>query len=137
MSDFFYLNHNYSRKIDKSAPFVLLGNRIDGSLNFIDKQYRDFDELKDNLLNDLKTAEGLGEWTIDLYQVQQNSKIHHKYGYFQYPKPAKHIYAYSYMNPPIQNIYFKRNEISFVYIRFRYNVQNVLDTLEVVTLKVA
>lgn len=100
------------RIISTNSKFILIGNAIDGFLDFRFYEFKNFEEVKKKLFNILSNIHCSGEWVIDLYQVKENYKIKTKYGYFKTPKIGKHIYKYSYMRGPVKQINFTDNSIT-------------------------
>lgn len=106
-----YTEKKFKRIIDKNSTFVLIGNNIDGRVNFSFCEFENFKKLSDELLGILSNLECCGEWNISLYQVKKPYKIWKKYEYYKYPSNGKLIFEHSYMNCPIREIIFKDNEI--------------------------
>lgn len=106
---------SYKRKLDPKASFMLVGNAIDGTLNLGIIKYNDFEQLRKRLFIDLSSIEATGEWDVKLYQVQPNTRLHNRWGYYHYPKPAKQILKYSYMNSDLVGMTVEFNEIIMVF----------------------
>lgn len=106
-----YSDKTYIRKINYSSRFILIGNNVDGHIDFDYHEFEDFEDLKENLRNILVNLYGVGEWKIDLYQTTKPFTIRKKYGYYKYPSKGKLIYSYSYMDCPIKFINFKYDQI--------------------------
>lgn len=109
-----YEEKSYTRKIDKHSKFILIGNNIDGIVQFNFCEFANFEEVKEKLPQTLYDLEAWGEWNLSLYQVPENYKIRRKYGYYKYPNRGKHIYSHTYMDLPIKDVHFKRNSILFI-----------------------
>ena len=104
----------FKRKIDQNSKFILIGNNIDGSVNFEFSEFDCFEQVKEKLPQILFNIKGYGEWNLSLYQVDNEYKITKKYGYYKYPKKGKLLFSHTYMNLPIKDIQFKNNEIIFI-----------------------
>lgn len=109
-----YTEKKLKRIIDKNSTFILIGNNIDGRVNFTFREFINFKELQDELLGILGNLECCGEWNISLYQVKKPYKLWKKYEYYKYPSNGKLIFEHSYMNCPIREIIFEDNEIIFI-----------------------
>jgi len=112
------MNHNFDEKtvtrtINPESRFVLIGNKIDGSINFNIHIFKNFSEVKENLESILLGIEGNGEWDVILYQIKENFKINYQYGYYRVPNYGKKIFTYSYMHGNLKQIIFKPNMIIF------------------------
>lgn len=108
------------RIINLQSKFILIGNAIDGYLDFQFYEFGNFDEVKSKLLEILQKISCAGEWDISLYQVDQSYKIKRKYGYYQVPDRGKLIYNYSYMSNPVQQITFAKDMIIFCHTSMSY-----------------
>lgn len=131
-----YDEKTYTRKIDKHSKFILIGNNIDGRVQFDFCEFANFKEVKEKLPKILYDIEAWGEWNLSLYQVPENYKIRRKYGYYKYPNRGKHIYAHTYMDWPIKDIHFKSNSILFIgcklYVEEDWNREEVYFEKELV-----
>jgi len=117
--------HNFNettrtRTINLDSQFVLIGNNIDGSVNFDLHFFINFDDVKENLESILLNIQGEGEWDISLYQVNENIKMKYQYGYYKCPKFGKKILSYNYMNYPLKKILFRKKEILFLHSYFYF-----------------
>jgi hypothetical protein len=110
----YYTEKTYTRKINHSSSFILIGNNIDGYVDFRFKEFQDFDAVKKELPTILYQIKGQGEWDLKLYQVDNKYSISKKYGYYKVPKAGKHIYTHSYMNCPIKDVQIMQNLILFI-----------------------
>lgn len=96
------------RRINPNSKFILIGNTIDGFLDFKFQEFENFEDVKKMLFCTLKDINAAGEWEICLYQVSDDYKIRYKYDRnFRVPRRGKLIYKYSYMDYPINKIIFK------------------------------
>lgn len=111
-----YRERTIKRVINPNATFILVGNRIDGFLDFQFHEFSSFEDVKKNLFDILSKIECNGEWEIKLYQVSKNYKIKRSYGYFKIPYRGKLIYTYSYMDCPIRQIIFDDELITCICI---------------------
>lgn len=109
-----YKEQNYKRTIDYSANFLLIGNKIDGFVDIDEIQFKNFEELKLKLPSILSKIECFGEWQINLYQISKPYRIRKKYGYFKVPTRGKLVFEHSYMNYPINSVYFLEDKIQIV-----------------------
>lgn len=109
-----YTEKKFKRIKDKNSTFILIGNNIDGRVDFTFREFTDFKELKGELLEILSNLVCCGEWNISLYQVKKPYTIWKKYEYYKYPSNGKLIFEHSYMNCPIREIIFEDNEIIFI-----------------------
>jgi hypothetical protein len=110
----YYSERKFKRTINKNSTFILIGNNIDGMVDFRFREFKNFKELSDQLLGILSNLKCCGEWDINLYQVKAPYNIWRKYGYYKYPSNGKLIFTHSYMNCPIKEIKFTDNEIIFI-----------------------
>jgi len=109
-----YSEKEFKRLLNKNATFIMIGNNIDGMVDFDFREFKDFEELSCELLNILSNLECCGEWDISLYQVKAPYRIWKKYGYYKYPSNGKLILTHSYMDWPVREIKFKHKEIIFI-----------------------
>jgi len=105
---------NYSHKINKASKFILIGNNIDGGVEFNFCEFKDFKEVEVKLPEILYKLKAFGEWDLKLYQVEDSYKVVKKYGYYRYPKKGKLIYCYDYQEIPIKEIKFEKNIVIFI-----------------------
>jgi hypothetical protein len=110
----YYDERAFTRKINPEASFILIGNNIDGSVDFQFREFKDFDTVKKELPDILYNLKGQGEWDLKLYQVNNKFSISKKYGYYKVPKRGKLVYTHSYMDCPIKNVQIKKNSILFI-----------------------
>lgn len=110
----YYTEKSYSRAIDKNAKFILIGNNIDGFVNFKFCEFENFEDVKTKLPNILYELRGAGEWDLNLYQVPEKYKIAIKYEYYKVPKYGKLLYTHSYMHCPIKDVQFRDKTIIFI-----------------------
>ena len=105
----------HQRTLEREKPFVLIGNEIDGRL-FCPHIYdfKNFSDLKKRLSDILKSIRGEGEWAFDLYQVEADYKIWHRYGYYKYPHRRKFIFKYDYCHKPIKKVIIGTNKIEMI-----------------------
>lgn len=113
-----YSDKTYTRKINYSSRFILIGNNFDGHIDFDYREFEGFEDLKANLQDILVGLKGVGEWKIDLYQVNQSYQVNVKYGYYRYPSRGKLIYSYSYMDCPLASINFDYRQIVFLGLEY-------------------
>jgi hypothetical protein len=104
-----YEEKSIKRIIDPNAKFILIGNRIDGFLDFDFQEFKNFDEVKVKLFDILCNIKCAGEWNTSLYQVKDNYKIKHLYGYYMVPNRGKLIYSHTYMDETIKQITYSDN----------------------------
>lgn len=109
-----YSERKFKRILDKNATFILIGNNIDGMVDFIFREFKDFQELSGEFLGILSNLECFGEWDINLYQVKKPYRIRKKYGYYKYPSNGKLILTHSYMDCQIKDIKFNDKEIILI-----------------------
>jgi len=109
-----YSERKYKRTINKNSTFVMIGNNIDGMVDFSFREFENFDHLSNELSGILSNLKCCGEWDINLYQVEKPYKVWHKYGYYKYPNKGKLIYCHNYMDWPIKAIEFKEKEVIFI-----------------------
>jgi hypothetical protein len=84
------------RTIDRKSNFALIGNNIDGRVNHRLTVFNDFSEVIDKLPKILSGIEGVGEWSLTLYQIPNDFKIRHLYGYYRVPYRGKSIIEVGY-----------------------------------------
>lgn len=106
-----YTEKSVKRIINPNAKFILIGNNIDGFVSFDFKEFKNFDEVKENLFDILHNIYCVGEWNISLYQVEEGYKIRKKYGYYKIPNRGKMIYCYSYMDSRVSQINFSQDNM--------------------------
>lgn len=109
-----YTEKKFKRTINKNSTFLLIGNNIDGMVDFKFREFENFKELSTELLGILSNLKCCGEWDINLYQVKKPYRIWRKYGYYKYPSNGKLILRHSYMDWPIKEIKFNNKEIIFI-----------------------
>jgi hypothetical protein len=109
-----YEEKTYARTIDKFSKFVLIGNNIDGIVEFSFCEFANFEEVKEKIPQILYELVAFGEWDLILYQVPENYIIKKRYGYYKYPNKGRKIYEHNYMDLPIKDIHFKDNTILFI-----------------------
>jgi hypothetical protein len=109
-----YKEIKYKRVIDLNAKFVLIGNRIDGYVNFSLETFENFEDLKTKLPYTLTSIEGKGEWDARLYQITKPLKLKWQHGYYRVPYQGKLLLNYSYMNDPIRSVMFKKDYIEII-----------------------
>ncbi|GEM_PF-4974528 len=88
----------YCKTLDKFSKFVLIGNNIDGFVNVNIVEFANFEEVKFNLPRILMNLRYEGEWNLSLYQIPDNFRVRHLYGYYRVPFRGKLILDLSYMN---------------------------------------
>jgi hypothetical protein len=93
--------------------FILIGNDIDGHVNFDFKEFQDFNELKTELPDILLNLRGEGEWSVSLYQVKENYRLKKKYNHFRIPVYGKQLYEFNYMDDTIRNVSFLKDSVVF------------------------
>jgi hypothetical protein len=86
------------KSLNRFSKFVLIGNNIDGFVNIDVVEFENFDEVKMKLPSIVKSLKFEGEWNLSLYQIPDNFKIKHLYGYYIVPQKGKLILELSYMN---------------------------------------
>lgn len=86
------------KTIDKYSRFALIGNNIDGFVNFDVIEFDHFDAVKSQFPNIIKNLQCEGEWDLKLYQLMGPLKIKRLYGYYRMPAKGKMILNLSYMN---------------------------------------
>lgn len=116
----FYEEKIQKRKINTYSHFILIGNTIDGFLDFEFCEFENFQDVQNRLLKILKSIKFEGEWDIKLYQVDEVYKIKNLYGYYKVPKRGKLIYTHSYMNNPVKEIIFSNDTITFIGVCMDY-----------------
>jgi hypothetical protein len=110
----YYNEKTYTCKINKAAKFILIGNNIDGFVEFNFCEFKNFKTVEEELPVILFSLKACGEWDIKLYQVEDSYEIVRKYGYYKYPKKGKLIYTHSYMDSPIKDVQFRTKSIIFI-----------------------
>jgi len=110
----YYSERKFKRTINKNSTFILIGNDIDGIVDFSFREFDNFNELSDELFGILSNLKCCGEWDINLYQVKKPYRIWQKYGYYKYPSNGKLILRHSYMDCPIREIKFNNTEIIII-----------------------
>lgn len=113
-TELYFDEKNYKRKIDPSAKYILIGNNIDGFVDFKFFEFDNFESVKEKLFDILTNIECAGEWDIKLYQVAPNYKIKRLYGYYKVPQKGKLIFTHSYMNSPIRQITFGKTNVIII-----------------------
>lgn len=95
-----YVNNKIShfRGFNRYAKFLLIGNQIDGFLNFDTKVFNSYAEVKEFLPEIIYKIEAGGEWALELYQVPDNYKIRRAFGYYKVPSRGKKVFRLGYMN---------------------------------------
>jgi hypothetical protein len=96
----YYHNHTKRRfsKFDRFSKFLLAGNNIDGRVNVWTEVFQNFEEVKIRLPEIYANLEYEGEWDTSLYQVPDEFRIHHRWGYYKYPNRGRLVFNYSYMD---------------------------------------
>ena len=61
-----YSERKLKRSINKNSTFILIGNNIDGMVDFNFREFDNFKKLSDELLNILSNLKCCGEWDISL-----------------------------------------------------------------------
>lgn len=110
----YYTERTYTRKINPTANFILIGNNIDGFVDFQFREFKNFELVKDELPDILYNIKGYGEWDLKLYQVNSAHSLAKKYGYYKIPKKGKLIYSHSYMDCPVKDVQIKAKSIIFI-----------------------
>lgn len=119
-----FTEETFTRKIDTNKKFIIIGNNIDGLVNFNFQEYESFKQLTCSLENVLKSIKGIDEWDINIYQVPFNYKIIHRYGYYKLPNPGKHILRHSYMNEPIVKVFIEKDYLVFIGINYHESLRS-------------
>jgi hypothetical protein len=83
---------------DRFSKFILIGNQIDGFLNFDMELFDSFSEVKEWLPNIIDQLKEGGEWALELYQVPADFRIRRLYGYYRVPTKGKKVFKVNYMN---------------------------------------
>lgn len=110
----YFSEKNYKRRVNKDSKFILIGNNIDGYVDFNFCEFKNFETVVVELPEILYNLEAFGEWDLNLYQVKDSYQIRKKYGYYKHPKKGKLIYSHSYMDLPIREIKFENSSILFI-----------------------
>jgi len=129
----------HKRTIEKRRPFVLIGNEIDGRVfGPLMYNFKSFADLKKRLPEILISIKGEGEWIFELYQVEKDYKIWHRYGYYQYPNRGKRVFKYSYMNCPLKAVEINKTEIILFgdYLLFKDSRYNPIRHSEIRQIKI-
>lgn len=113
MENIYY--RKYKKQFKRYSPFLLLGNEIDGKI-LCEKKYdfRSYSELKKRIPKILTEIEGEGEWVFELYQVENDYRIWHRWGYYRYPNKGRKIFKYDYCDLPLREVIFARKEILLI-----------------------
>jgi hypothetical protein len=128
-----YSEYKSRKRLNPLSKFIMIGNDIDGGVNFDMQEFENFEQVKLHLFEILTNLKFCGEWDIKLYQVDDNYKIQHLYGYYRKPKKGKLIFKYSYMYSPINKIIFEKKKIIIVtsdidyYFNWIYNRRSPFD----------
>lgn len=127
----------HRRTLDRNKPFVLIGNEIDGRLfchtHF---DFKNFEELKERLPKVMKAIKGEGEWAFDLYQVPNEYKIWHRWGYYSYPNRGKKLLTYDYCKVPIKAVEVDKREIKILgSYTLKQEINNECKKIEVKTIQ--
>jgi hypothetical protein len=95
-----YINNQIShfKGFNRFSNFILIGNRIDGFLNFDKEKFNSFSEVQEWLPIIIDQLEEGGEWALELYQVPADFKIKRQYGYYEVPSKGKKVFKFNYMN---------------------------------------
>lgn len=109
-----YTEKTISRRINENEKFIMIGNNIDGFVNFTFQEFENFQTVKEKLNDILISINGCGEWDVKLYQVPHQYKICRKYEYYQVPKPGKLIFEHSYMNDSIKKVVIEEDMLIFI-----------------------
>ena len=89
----------YQKKVfNKFSRFILIGNNIDGFVNFDMMEFDNFDAVKFWFPNIIKNLKVEGEWDLKLYQINSPIKFKRPYGYYREPAQGKLIFNLSYIN---------------------------------------
>ena len=84
------------RTINRKSKFALFGNNIDGRVNHRLTIFENFNEVIETFPKILSEIEGFGEWSLTLYQIPDDFKIRHLYGYYRVPYRGKEILEIGY-----------------------------------------
>ena len=109
-----YSERKYKRTINKNSAFIMIGNNIDGMVDFSFREFENYHHLSNELTGILSNLKCCGEWDINLYQITKPYKLRKRYGYYEYPNKGKLIFSHSYMDWPVKAIEFKENEIIII-----------------------
>jgi hypothetical protein len=90
---------------DRFSKFVLIGNNIDGRVNVWIEKFTNYQEAILALPGIFQNLEYEGEWNLSFYQVPDDFKIKHLYGYYKVPKKGRRVFDFGYMKAG------RRNEI--------------------------
>ena len=91
---------------DRFSRFALIGNNIDGRVNVGVMDFANYLEaisILPGVFSDLKFE---GEWNLSFYQVPDDFKIKHLYGYYKVPKKGRRVFDFGYMMAGDQNEIF-------------------------------
>src|SRR5690606_20210331 len=84
-------------RFNPKSKFVLIGNVIDGRLDFNHEVFSDFKAVKEKLPQIISGLSYAGEWDVALYQVPDNFRFSKIWGYYRKPNRGICIFNYSYM----------------------------------------
>lgn len=99
------------RKIDITSKFILIGNAINGAIDFDMEIFNDFHDVMLRFPSILKNIKGSGEWDVKLFQVPDHYRITCQKGIYKKPNYGRIIYTYSYMDKPVREVTFRKNEM--------------------------
>jgi len=105
------INHYLTNKthffngFNRFSSFVLIGNNIDGFVNIDVMEFATYQEAMSIIPGIFSNLKFEGEWNLSFYQVPNDFKIRHQYGYYKVPKKGRRVFDFGYMKAG------KRNEI--------------------------
>lgn len=111
---------------NRFSKFLLIGNKIDGYLNIDVQEFKNFEEVKKELPNLIRTLDFGGEWNLSFYQVPDKFMINLKWNYFSIPSKGKKIFELSYMNVYSEIEVFLSNSL----IQFSFSETEALEDEE-------
>lgn len=89
--------HQNINRFNPKSKFVLIGNAIDGRLDFNHEIFSDFKAVQYRLPEIIAGLSYVGEWDVALYQVPDDFRFRKIWGYYYKPNRGICIFNYSYM----------------------------------------
>ena len=106
-----YSNSQVVNKFNRFSKFLLIGNKIDGYVDFDIKEFENFEDVKLQLPEIIRHLDFAGEWSLRLYQVPYSYSINKLYGYYRVPSKSILIFDFDYMLAGQENELIISNKI--------------------------